>query len=70
MKDNNIHMEHHWIWLDSCAEKLKKSHVFQWLYLLHKKYKEPHIWNYFETRHGKGEHDGFGVCIKTILCRQ
>ena len=30
----------------------------------------PHIWNYFETRHGKGEHDGAGACIKTALRRK
>ena len=30
----------------------------------------PHIWNYFETGHGKGEHDGAGACIKTTLQRE
>ena len=30
----------------------------------------PHIWNYFETGHGKGEHDGAGACIKTSLRRE
>ena len=30
----------------------------------------PHIWNYFETRHGKGEHDGVGACMKTALRRK
>ena len=30
----------------------------------------PHIWNYFETSHGKGEHDGAGACIKTTLRRE
>ena len=29
-----------------------------------------HIWNYFETGHGKGEHDGAGACIKTALQRE
>ena len=23
-----------------------------------------HRWNFFETGHGKGEHDGVGVCVK------
>jgi hypothetical protein len=23
-----------------------------------------HCWNFFETGHGKGEHDGAGACIK------
>jgi len=26
-----------------------------------------HCWNYFETGHGKGEHDGVGACIKQAL---
>lgn len=30
----------------------------------------PHIWNYFETGHGKGEHDGAGACIKTAIRRE
>ena len=30
----------------------------------------PHIWNYFNTGHGKAEHDGAGACIKTALRRQ
>ena len=34
------------------------------------KYKVPHIWNYFETGHGKGEHDGASACIKTALQRE
>jgi hypothetical protein len=38
--------------------QLKNARVFQWLCMLHKKLKVPHIWNYFESGHGKGEHDG------------
>ena len=38
--------------------------------IFHKRHKVPHIWNYFETRHGKGEHDGAGTCIKTALRSQ
>ena len=30
----------------------------------------PHIWNYFETGHGKGEHDGARACIKNSLRRE
>ena len=40
------------------------------LCLLHIKYKVLHIWNYFETGHGKGEHDGAGACIKIALRRE
>lgn len=28
-----------------------------------------HYWNFFETSHGKGEHDGAGACIKQALRR-
>ena len=44
--------------------------MFQWLSLLHIKYNVPHIWSYFETRHGKGENNGVGACIKTALRRE
>ena len=30
----------------------------------------PHVWNYFETGHGKGQHDGAGACIKIVLRRE
>ena len=70
LKDNSIQMEQHWIWFDVCAGKLKNACVFQWLCMLHKRHKVPHIWNYFETGHGKGEHDVACMCIKTALRRQ
>ena len=35
-----------------------------------KTYNVPHICNYFDTGHGKGEHDGAYECIKTILQRE
>ena len=48
-----------------------RMHIyFKWLCLLHIKYKVPHVWNYFETSHGKGEHDGVGACIKIALRRE
>ena len=28
-----------------------------------------HFWNFFETSHGKGEHDSVGACIKQALQR-
>ena len=70
LKERDIQMDQHWIWSDGCAGQFKNSRVFQWLTTLHKKYNVPHIWNYFETGHGKGEHDGAGACIKTALRRE
>ena len=60
----------HWIWLDGCAGQFKNAHVFQWLYLLHIKYNVPHLWSYFESGHGRGEHDGAGACIKKTALRR
>jgi len=60
----------HFIWSDGCARQFKIACVFEWLCLLHIKYKVPHVWNYFETGHGKGEHDGASACIKTALQRE
>jgi len=28
-----------------------------------------HTWRFLETRHGKGEHDGMGYCVKQALGR-
>jgi hypothetical protein len=57
----------HWIWLDGCEGQFKNAHLSQWLSLLHIKYNVPLLWRYFETGHGRGEHDGAGACIKTAL---
>ena len=70
LEDNNIQMKQHWIWYDGCEGQFKNPYVFQWLCIIHKRHKVTHIWNYFETGHGKGEHDGVGACIKTALCRK
>jgi hypothetical protein len=29
-----------------------------------------HFWNFMEARHGKGEHDGAGACVKRALARE
>ena len=67
LKEKNIHMDQHWIWSDGCGGQFKNAHVFQGLCMFHKKIKVPHIWNYFESKHGKGQHDGAGACIKRVL---
>ena len=28
------------------------------------------FWNFIEVGHGKGEHDGVGVCVKRALSRE
>ena len=29
----------------------------------------PHIWSFFESAHGKGEHDAVGPCVKRALVK-
>jgi hypothetical protein len=43
LKEKNIHMDQHWIWLDDCAGQFKNDCVFQWLCMLHKQLKVPHV---------------------------
>ena len=28
------------------------------------------MWSFFEVRHGKGEHDGVGACVKRALSKE
>lgn len=30
----------------------------------------PHIWSFFESGHGKAEHDGVGACVKRALVKE
>ena len=30
----------------------------------------PHIWIFFESGHGKGEHDGAPTCVKRSLVKE
>ena len=55
LKSRNVKFNEHWIWLDGCAGQFKYSRSF--------------FCNFFETGHGKGEHDGAGACIKIALRR-
>jgi hypothetical protein len=49
--------------------QFKSARSFYWLCRLHKRLNITHCWNFFETGHGKGEHDGAGACIKRALRR-
>ena len=63
LKTHGVVMNEHCIWSDRCAHQFKSSRSFFWLCLLPKK-NIKHCWNFFETGHGKGEHDGARACVK------
>ena len=64
-----ITFKEHWVWLDGCVGQFKSMCSFLWLYRLHRNTDVHHTWRFFETRHGKGEHDGVGACVKHALTR-
>ena len=59
----------HWIWSYGCAGYFKSARSFYRLSHLHKEIRIQHTWSFFETGHGKGEHDGAGACVKQALQR-
>ena len=69
LKNRGITFNEHWIWSDGCVGQFKSARSFLWLCCLHKETCIKHCWNFFETGHGKGEHDGVGACIKRVLRR-
>ena len=64
LKSREIKFNEHWIWSYGSIGQFKSSRSFFWLFFLHKKTSIKHCWNFFETGHGKGEHDSAGACIK------
>ena len=60
-------MEKHFVWPDGCVAQFKSARPFYALCRYHRYPNIPHIWSFFESGHGKGEHDGVGACIKHAL---
>lgn len=69
IKDRSVTFREHWVWLYGCAGKFKSARSFYRLCCLHRKIKIKHTWSFFESGHGKEEHDGVGACIKQALRR-
>ena len=49
------------------TRQFKSAKAFNWLAMQHAIINVRFLWNFFESGHGKGEHDGAGVCIKHVL---
>ena len=47
--------------------QFKSAKAFNWLAMQHARTNVRFLWNFFESGHGKGEHDGAGACIKRVL---
>ena len=65
----NVTFKEHWVWSDGYVGQFKSTRSFFWLSHIHKRTNIRHTWNFFETGHGKGEHDGAGACVKCALRR-
>ena len=70
LHEHAIAMNRHIIWLDNCTGQFKNSHMFYWLCRMHVERGVLHIWSFFESGHGKGEHDGVGACVKRALVKE
>ena len=69
MLKRGVTVKEHWVWSYGCVGQFKSARSFFWLSRLHKTTKIRHTWNFFETGHGKAEHDGAGACVKYALRR-
>lgn len=69
LRERGITWTGRWIWSDGCGAQFKSARQFYWLYSWHRMTGFQVIWNFFETGHGKGEHDGAGACVKRALRR-
>ena len=67
MKNKGIKMEKHFVWFDGCTTQFKSARPFYPQCGYHRYLNIPHIQIFFESGHGKGEHDGAGACIKRAL---
>lgn len=70
LREREIQMTQHLIWLDNCIGQFKNNTMFYWLSRIHKQTNIEHMWSFFEAQHGKEEHDGVGACVKRALCRE
>lgn len=69
LRERHITCTGRYIWSDGCGAQFKSARQFYWLYRWHMETGVQCIWSYFETGHGKGEHDGAGACVKRALRR-
>ena len=70
LKERQIQMTQHWIWLDNCTRQLENARIFYLLSRTHRQTNIQHVWIFFEAGHRKGEHDGDGACVKRALSRE
>ena len=63
-------MDRHIIWSDNCTCQFKNAPIFYLLCRMHVERGVPHIWTFFESGHGKEEHDGVGACVKRALVKK
>ena len=47
--------------------QFKFAKALNWLATQHVRHNVKFIWNFFESGHGKGEHDGARACVKYAL---
>lgn len=70
LQEHAISIDRHIIRSYNCIGQFKNAHMFYWLCRMHVERGVPHIWSFFESGHGKAEHDGVGACVKRALVKE
>ena len=58
LQEHDIAIDRHIVWSNNCIGQFKNACMFYRLCKIQVKMNAPHILSFFESRHGKGEHDG------------
>ena len=69
-REQNTELRQHWVWSDGAASQFKAKRPFYFVGRYQSLTGLSMIWNFFESGHGKGEHDGAGAVIKRALTHE
>ena len=64
LKNKGIKIEKHFVCSYGCETQFKSAKPFYELCRYHQYQNILHIWSFFESGHGKSEHDGAWACFK------
>ena len=70
LQNLKLDLRQHWVWSDGAASQFKAKRPFYFVGRYPGLTGMNMIWNFFESGHGKGEHDGAGAVVKRALTHE
>lgn len=70
LQKQGLEFKKHWVWSDGCAAPFKAKRPFYFVSRYYAITNMEMTWNFFESGHGKGEHDGAGAVVKRALTHE